>query len=229
MAAEGAIFEEFDPAVHVVDRYDVPDAWPRYWAVDFGFVHPFVLQMWAQKPDGELVMYREIYRTGRTVDQHCHDLLDAICDPDPAWSGPRVRAHEGRIWREPRPQTIICDHDAEGRQTLQVELGMPTRAADKRVLEGIQRVQRRLRPRGDGKPGVTFMRDAVIHRDPALLDAARPSSTIEEIPGYTWAVRPGNAGGLKEEPVKIDDDGSDCARYLIVHKDPIMRGGVRSL
>lgn len=229
VAAEGVIYDEWDPAVHLVDRYEVPAEWPRFWSVDFGFVHPFVLQMWAQKPDGELVMYREIYRTGRTVDQHCHDLLDAICDPDPDWKSPRVRAHEGRIWREPRPQSIICDHDAEGRQTLQVELGMPTRAADKRVLEGIQRVQRRLRPRRDGKPGLTIMRDSVIHRDPQLVDAARPASTAEEIPGYVWARKPGNAEGLKEEPVKEMDDGADCMRYLVAYRDPIMRGGVRSL
>lgn len=228
VAAEGVIYE-FDPAVHIIDRFDIPEDWPRYWSVDFGYVHPFVLQMWAQDPDGQLVLYREIYRTGRTVDQHCFDLMDAISDPDPAWTGPRMRAVDGRIWREPRPQAIVCDHDAEGRQTFSMQIGMPTRAADKRVFEGIQRVQRRMRPRGDGRPGLVIMRDSVITRDPGLLDSAKPTSTAEEIPGYTWAVKPGNAEGLKEEPIKEYDDGSDAMRYLVVFKDPIMRGGLRAL
>lgn len=230
VGAEGAIYEEFDPAVHVIDRFDVPYDWPRYWSVDFGYVHPFVLQIWAQDPDGQLILTREIYRTGRTVDQHCYDLFDAITDPDPAFTGTRMRAADGRLWvREPRPKVVVCDHDAEGRQTFTMQTGLPTKAADKRVLEGIQRVQRRLRPRGDGRPGLVIMRDAVLHRDQALVEAAKPACTAEEIPGYTWAVKPGNAGGLKEEPVKEYDDGADAMRYAVVFKDPVTRGGVRAL
>lgn len=229
VSAEGAIYDDFDPAVHVIDRFDIPWEWPRWWSVDFGFVHPFVLQCWTQDPDGQLILYREVYRTGRTVDQHARDLLDLITDPDPAFDGPRIMAKDGRIWREPRPQAVICDHDAEGRQTFTAQTGLPTKAADKRVLEGIQRVQRRLRPRGDGRPGLVIMRDAAIHRDQALVEAAKPACTAEELPGYTWAVKPGNAQMLKEEPLKEMDDGSDALRYLVMFKDPVTRGGVRAV
>src|SRR3546814_17004871 len=51
VAAEGIIWPEFDPAVHLVDRFDIPDDWTRYWTVDFGYIHTFVAQWWAVDPD----------------------------------------------------------------------------------------------------------------------------------------------------------------------------------
>src|SRR3546814_17992160 len=60
VAAEGIIWPEFDPAVHLVDRFDIPDDWTRYWTVDFGYIHPFVAQGWAVDPDGVLYRYRDL-------------------------------------------------------------------------------------------------------------------------------------------------------------------------
>src|SRR3546814_16816092 len=54
VAAEGIIWPEFDPAVHLVDRFDIPDDWTRYWTVDFGYIHPLVAQWWAVDPAGEI-------------------------------------------------------------------------------------------------------------------------------------------------------------------------------
>ena len=73
VAAEGVIYEDWDESVHVIDPFPIPDDWPRFWVVDFGFVNPFVCQMWAQTPDGQLIMYREIYRTNKLVEEHCVD------------------------------------------------------------------------------------------------------------------------------------------------------------
>ena len=43
VAAEGMIYaDDWDAAVHLVDRFPIPDDWPRYWVVDFGYNHPFV-------------------------------------------------------------------------------------------------------------------------------------------------------------------------------------------
>jgi predicted transcriptional regulator len=38
--------------------------------VDFGYTNPFVMQWWAEDPDGRLYLYREIYRTRRLVEDH---------------------------------------------------------------------------------------------------------------------------------------------------------------
>jgi PBSX family phage terminase large subunit len=42
MQAEGAVYEEFNTGVHVIDRFDIPDDWRRIRVVDFGFVNSFV-------------------------------------------------------------------------------------------------------------------------------------------------------------------------------------------
>jgi phage terminase large subunit len=198
VAAEGLIYEDWDSAVHLIDRFDIPDEWTRWWAVDFGYTNPFVCQMWAEDPDGRLYLYREIYHTKRTVDQHSKDILAAMGD-------------------EPRPRGIICDHDAEGRAVLAREVNVGTKAANKKVSVGIQVVQRRLRLAGDGKPRLFIMRDSVWRRDSELVEARRPTCTAEEVVGYVWDQGAGKAP--KEVPLKDNDHGMDAMRYLCAARD----------
>jgi terminase large subunit-like protein len=212
-AAEGVIYAEWSDAVHLVDRFVPPDDWPRYWSVDFGYTNPFVCQRWAVDPDGRLYLYGEHYRTQRTVDQHAVDILATVA--------PRGS------WIEPRPKAIVADHDAEGRAQLVRRIGQPTAAARKDVVDGIQAVQRRLRLVGDGRPRLHIMRGALAERDPALHEARLPTSTVEELPGYVWAVTPNRPP--KEEPVKANDHGMDATRYMVAHLDLGARPGVRFL
>lgn len=214
VAAEGMIYDEWDPKLHLVNRFEIPSDWVRWWVVDFGYVHPFVCQMWAEDPDGRLYLYREIFHTRRTVDQHAKDILDAVSTADPAAPDDIRR----RTWHEPKPRTIVCDHDAEGRAVLARETGIGTTPAIKKVGAGIQVVQQRMRPAGDGKPRIFILRDSVVRRDQELLDAKQPTCTAEEVVGYVWAKGP-RGESLKEEPVKERDDGMDCVRYIASHRD----------
>lgn len=203
VAAEGIIYEEFDPAVHLVDPFPIPESWTRWWTVDFGFTHPFVLQCWAEDPDGRLYLYREIFRTQTLVEDHARRILSLV-------------TRDGR-WTEPRPRAVICDHNAEDRATLERHLRMSTTPARKSVREGIQLVAARLRPRPpSGLPGLVLFRDALVERDETLAEANKPTCTAEEFPGYVWAR---NAAGLTEVPVKEEDDGMDALRYMVAHRD----------
>lgn len=213
VAAEGMIYEEWDPAIHIIKRFTIPEQWTRWWAVDFGYTNPFVLQRWAEDGDGRLYLYAEQYFTRRTVDQHARDVLDLVSKPDSS----RPLDLRARVWHEPKPRGILADHDAEGRETLSQAVGLGTQAADKRVIEGIQAVTRRLRPAGDGKPRLFLMADSVTRRDQDLIDSKLPTCTAEEIPAYVWAVKPG--GELKEEPLKQGDHGCDAMRYLCLHRE----------
>lgn len=205
VAAEGIIYEEYDPAVHLIDPFEIPDSWTRYWAVDFGYTNPFVCQWWAEDPDGRLYLYRERYCTRHTVDQHAALIRTYMED-------------------EPRPRAVICDHDAEGRATLEKELGISTTAAQKTVTDGIQAVQRRLRPAGDGRPRLYLFRNSVGVRDQELVDAHKPACTAEEIPGYIWSDKI-----AKEQPVKENDHGADAMRYMVAERDLGVRVGIRWL
>lgn len=211
VAAEGLIYDEWDPAVHLINRFHIPREWTRYWAVDFGYTNPFVCQMWAEDPDGRLYLYREIYHTKRTVDQHAKDILNAVSKPGEDDS---LRA---RVWSEPKPRGIICDHDAEGRAVLSRETGIGTRAANKKVNAGIQATQKRMRLVADGKPRIFILRDSVVRRDPELVEAKRPTCTEEEVVGYVWDMGVGKAP--KEVPLKDNDHGCDAMRYLCAFRD----------
>lgn len=209
VAAEGVIFEEYNATQHLVPRFRPPQEWPRYWSVDFGYTNPFVLQCWAKDHDGRLWMYREIYRTKRLVEDHAEDILDIVAPKDERGE---------RVWKEPQPQAIICDHDAEDRATLERHLGMGTVAAVKSVSDGLQAVASRLKLAGDGQPRIRWMRDVTVHVDQDLRDAGKPSCTIEEIPAYVWAKKP-HSDDEKEEPLKENDHGCDGTRYQVMFHD----------
>lgn len=214
VAAEGQIYEAWDPAVHVVDPFEIPASWTRWMAVDFGYTNPMVVQFWAEDGDGRLYLYREFYRTKRTVAEHGRDILRAVADEDPRRPGKW-------IWREPKPRTMVCDHDAEGRVVLSSAVGIGTVPAIKGVADGIQAVQARLKPAGDGKPRLFLFRDALVSRDQELVDAKRPTCTEEEFPGYIWE-KPGVSAKLtapKEVPLKENDHGMDALRYLVAERE----------
>lgn len=207
VAAEGAIYDEYDSDVHLLDRFEIPVEWPRYWSIDWGFTNPFVCQRWAEDPDGRLYLYAETYRTQRTVDQHATEILSEVTDG------------QGN-WVEPKPQFITADHDAGDRVMFTKMTGLPTRAAKKDVLNGIQAVQRRFRVAKDGRPRIFFLRNAVRNVDTDLVEAGKSACTVDEIPGYVWK------DGAKEEPVKPSDDhGEDAKRYLVAELD--LRGETR--
>lgn len=212
-AAEGLIYEGWDDSIHLLDPFRIPREWPRWISVDFGFTNPFVMQWWAEDPDGRLILYREIYHSKRLVEDHARQARKAMVWPN------------GK-WREPKPRAVICDHDAEDRATLEKHLGLKTTAAIKKVSPGIQAVTSRLKPAGDGRPRVFIMRGALLERDPVLEEAKKPASTEEELPGYVWAVKPG--GTAPEAPLKENDHGCDAMRYVVAARDmPAPRKQVR--
>jgi phage terminase large subunit len=172
-----------------------PESWTRYLSIDFGYENPFVCQWWAEDEDGRLYLYKELYETHGIIEDHAKKIL----------------ANMGRE-REPKPSYIITDQDAQGRATLEKYLGMKTTAAKKTVTDGINAVASRIKPQGDGRPRIYLCRDAIITRDPRLLDLKKPTSTLDEIVGYVW-------NPAKDSPEKENDHGMDAMRYMVAFKD----------
>lgn len=209
-AAEGLVYDEFDPATHLVDRLPAgAESWTRWWSIDFGYSNPFVLQCWAEDPDGRLWLYREIYMTRRLVEDHVKTIRKIVCP--------------NGIWNEPKPRAIVCDHNAEDRATFERHMGLMTMPARKaptaaqKQLVALQETQTRFKPAGDGKPRLLLVRDALVERDQALVDAKLPTCTAEEITGYVWpsGVKPDQ----REHPVKENDHGCDAMRYIVGQVD----------
>ena len=185
-SAIGVVYGEYEPSIHLVDRFDIPKGWKRFLSIDFGFMNPFVCQWWALSPDDTLYMYREIYFTERTVREHAKQIREICEAEEPAGVIP----------------TAICDHDAEDRATLR-ENGIKTKAANKSVTLGIENVKFRL-----VENKLKFMKGSLVEQDPRLEEQGLPTRTVEEMGGYVW-------NPMKEQPVKLKDHGLDGTRYMV--------------
>jgi PBSX family phage terminase large subunit len=189
--AEGVVYDGWDAAVHLIDRFDIPPDWRRIRSIDFGFTNPFVCQWWAIDPDGRMYLYRELYHTKRTVKVHAEQIK---------------KLSEGE-----RYESTIADHDAEDRATL-LENGIPTVAAKKAITVGREAIEERLKDAGDGKRRLYVFRDSLVERDEALFEGGLPCSFADEIDLYSW---PKGADGkaIKEVPVDKDNHSMDAMRY----------------
>jgi phage terminase large subunit len=201
-SAEGVVYDEFDAAVHVVDA--LPDgwqAWRKYRAIDFGFNDPFVCLWFAD--DGEsLWMYREVYMSGRLVEDHARTIV--------ALSG------------DEQYEFTVADHDREDRETLHRH-GVKTVPAQKDIDAGLDAVRSRIRVRPNGRPGLYVLRSALVERDRRLEQSRRPTSTRDEFDAYVWATR--RDGAVRDMPMDRDNHGMDALRYVVMGVDCNATGG----
>lgn len=226
--AEGAIFDEWREEIHVLDDVSNCPPFVRRWrSIDFGFRNPLVVQWWGEDEDKRLYLYREIYETELLVADAAIEIvrLEAGLSTEDVDALRRkykdVDEPDGRFWRdlwalarerEPISGTV-ADHDREDRATLE-KYGIDTTAARKGVMNGIQAMQLRLKPDATGRPAFFIVRNARVRMDQNLKEAGKPTSTLEEMPGYVW-----DDARKKEEPVKLDDHGVDAARYMVMYFD----------
>ena len=63
--------------------------------------------------------------------------------------------------------------------------------------------------------------NALVRRDPLLVEVKKPTCTEEEIEAYVWdRVTGGRLGErLLEAPADRDNHGMDAKRYLVMHRD----------
>lgn len=179
--ADGAIYEAFDEKRHVVPALP---AIRRYIAagLDFGTTNPTHAVMLALGDDDTLYVTSEWRYDSRTQ-------LGSLA---PVEYSKRVREW---FWAQPEPPAwFIVDPAAKDfREQLKVD-GLPTKAGDNSVVEGIRTISS------------LFARDRLkIHASCVHL--------LDEIPGYTWD--PDKALAGEDVPIKLDDHGLDAMRYAI--------------
>ncbi len=170
-----------------VNRYPwpLPPSWRRVAAIDFGYVNPFVFLLGALDPDQRLILYQCLYGSSRRITEWAAILKDEIS------------AAPSRVW------PIWSDHDAGERAELDFA-GVPTEAAKKDIVQGIERVHDRLHIQGDGRPRVYFCMPALR----PLVDEAELYQYPEQITGRT-----------KDIPIDKDNHALDALRYAVMGLD----------
>ena len=207
VAAEGIIYESFTREDHVCEPFEIPEGWTKVRGIDFGTVHPFVMLWGALDPDGRLYIYREYFKSNTLIKQHAKKIKELSGHIDAS----------GKDIDDPRERYLwtVSDHDRQERLEYEAH-DIPTRPAQKEVLLGIDRVAQRLVEQVDGKPRIQIFNTC--------------ENLIRQMGTYSW--RPYEDGKpYKEEPVKVDDDGPDVLRYIVMELDnpttPVIEPGFR--
>lgn len=180
VGAEGMVYP-FDPAVNVIKRFPIPKEWERVVVIDWGFDNPFVCQWLAISPEGVWYLYREIYETHKTVN----------------YFAPIIASFNQADGINPR---VICDHDP-GNIAILKEHKIKARNAVKDRSNGQGTVEDLF-----NAEKIYLFDDALVKRDPRLVETRKPWCTAQEFPGYTWLEG-------KEDMSKEDDHGMDGLRY----------------
>ncbi|WP_122262200.1 PBSX family phage terminase large subunit [Ornithinimicrobium cerasi] len=184
--AEGAVYDTWDPARHVVtvDQLPVMDQ-VLLAGVDYGDVHPtrgYLLGLGPDPVNGGYRLYvLSEWAPGRmTIGQHSTDLR-------------RWLAEQPQAWRD--PAWVAVDSAAASFKHQLFHDGMTNvRNAHKNVLAGIRTVS------------------AALAVD-KLVVADTCTHLIERLPGYVWSDKAAARGVT--EPVKAADDEVDALRYCV--------------
>lgn len=203
-----------DPEGRPVASWPIPAHWPRYASIDFGYANATAVNVAALDPARDaLIVYRTYYMPGVRISR---------------WA--KILGGEGeKPGALPRlAKDMIADHDASERAELAGE-GIPTAAAQKDIVQGIEAVERWLEPRREGahlRPRLEFvLEDDAPPRHPEL-GRCDCHYLVWELEGYRYpqgAKRP-DAPAPRDLPIKKDDHACDSLRYLVFDLDKGGRG-----
>lgn len=126
-AFEGAAYPMFNPHVHVVDPFDVPDAWERFESMDPGSNNPTAWLAWATDYDGNHLVFDELYIEDPTP----HLPSDVI---------PLVKARRASWWPEGARPIAYADPAAFSSGQL-TKWGRPESFADEFARAGMPLVK----------------------------------------------------------------------------------------
>lgn len=76
-ASENSYFDEWNPSLHVIKPFRVPEDWTFYRSMDWGFKVPGCVHWWAMDPDENLYCIRELTFKGK-VDTEVAAMIEAI-------------------------------------------------------------------------------------------------------------------------------------------------------
>ena len=225
VAAEGAIWPEFDPATHEVSGKlekhggkwhliltDGPEGlgdrvtleW-FFGSQDWGHANPGCQQVFGVDKEGRMFLVREHYHTHKTIDW---------------WAEKAVEAHKDF---KTSPFTCDSNNDAghNGIAMFNDRVGDSNRGNTSRFAiphvrapykVGFDAVRERLMPAKDGLPKLFFLKTALAHAPDTEYLGSKPDRTADELPGYSYREIPDDRED-KEEPVKVNDHGCDALRY----------------
>lgn len=167
----GLVYQDFDPAKHIVEPFEIPRNWRRIIGVDFGYNNPTAAVWLAINPDGVMYAYREYYQRFKLAEESGRDIKQAS--------------------KEEHIEIVACDPSEPASIEQYRRLGLPAKAANNAVKEGIEAV-------------ITAFKSNRLFIFRGLVNL------LDEIENYHWMEKNEQ---LKDEPVKEYDHLMDALRY----------------
>jgi hypothetical protein len=178
------------------DEFDIKDWWPKWRALDFGFVHPFAAGWLTKNPDnGRIYVYRATLQSGLTDQQQARVIKELTTPKEQipfTYASPDMWA---RKTDGAKVFTSVDEYKDEGVLLTQ---------ADNNRLDGVRKIQRLLVDMPDGKPGIQVFRPYyhVFTCMPTLVRASNNPEDVEKVDG---------------------DDAFDMLKYGLTNTNPPAR------
>lgn len=158
---EGQAFTAWDRYTHVIPPRDIPDHWPKWRAVDWGYAKPWCCYWFAKDPDlGRIFVYREAYQTNLTDRAQARTIKEMTPE-----AGVTITYADPSMWARKNVADVVTstadEYAAEGVGLIK---------ADNDRLAGKRKVDRALAKLPDGLPGIQIFETCtnLIRTLPAL-------------------------------------------------------------
>lgn len=200
--AEGAVFDMWDEARHVVDELPVITRWPAL-GIDYGTTNPFHALTLGLGVDGGLYLTREWRHDSKMARRSMTDVEYSKAVRDWLTTVPVPTT----TIRGVQPEYVVVDPSAASFRVQLYRDGVSATLGDNAVVDGIRTLSSLL-----------------------ALDLLKVHSScrhlLDEIPGYAWDDKASQEG--HDEPIKADDHGIDAARYAIHTTRGLWRNQLRT-
>lgn len=209
VSAEGAVWENFDPAVHVIDRpKELSELGIRkyFCSLDWGYTAAGVLQVWGVDGESRIYLVEEYYRAGQNLQwwaEKVHQayrkwqIMCAVADPA-------------------RSDSIAVANDFLGNKGCR-RLIWPAynrrRATAGGDMGGLDLVRHKFATQADGRPAIFILRDSLQGRDSGLHELGRPCSLVDEIPSYVYLQSQDGKPSKEQTDPHCEDHACDALRY----------------
>lgn len=213
---EGQVFKEFvnDPKhyqdrkyTHVIEPFDIPNDWPRYFSFDWGYSDPFACQWWAMDYNGVAYLYKEWYgcvprKADTGLELTPQQIMEGILqreEEEKKYNIKIIRVADPSIFDRSHGESI-ADKMAPGFYGR--PYGVVFDPADNTRLSGKMEVHERLRFDENGKPKMYIFSTC--------------DDWIRTVPNLPYSQR--KTGNRKHEDIDTlaEDHDYDATRYFLM-------------
>ncbi|MFA5449219.1 MAG: terminase family protein [Clostridia bacterium] len=186
---EGLVYPEFDPSVHIIEPFSLPEEWQSNISIDPGLNNPLSCHFYYQDYDGNIYVAAEHYEKGKDITWHSQAILELA---------------ERLNWKKNSSGMLESLIDSAASQR--------TLASSKSVAELFfeRGIAVNTKVNKDMFSGIATVKDYFSARPPRIFIFKNCVNLIRELKSYWWG------GG--DSPIKKDDHALDELRYYLMTK-----------